>query len=86
MEYKTKISSKGQVVIPKVIREKYGYREGVEITFKPIDNTRLLIERSPRLSELFGFLGKAEASKVLLEERAREAEAERERNKELERR
>lgn len=62
MEYKAKISSKGQIVIPKDIRERYGYRKGVEVTFKPIDNTKLLIERSPRLSELFGYLGEAEAS------------------------
>ena len=75
MEYKAKISSKGQIVIPKDIRERYGYSKGGEVTFKPIDNTKLLIERSPRLSELFGYLGEAETSKILIKERAEEAEA-----------
>lgn len=86
IEYKAKISSKGQVVIPKDIRERYGYRKGVEVTFKPIDNTKLLMERSPMLSELFGFLGEAEASKVLLKGRVEEAEAEGQRDEELRRR
>ncbi|MEM1659012.1 MAG: AbrB/MazE/SpoVT family DNA-binding domain-containing protein [Candidatus Jordarchaeales archaeon] len=88
MEYKAKISRKGQVVIPKEIREKYGYREGVEVTFRPIDETRLLIERTPRISELFGFLEGAEATKVLLEEREKELKGggEDQREKELLRR
>lgn len=86
MKYKAKISSKGQVVIPKDIREKYGYQRGVEVTFKPVDDNRLLLTRSSRLSELFGFLGEAEASKVLLRERAKESEAERQRDEELRRR
>jgi AbrB family looped-hinge helix DNA binding protein len=88
MEYKTRISSKGQIVIPKEIREKYGYREGVEVILKPIDETRLLIERSPRLSELFGSLGEAKATETLLQEREKESKsgAEKQRDKELSRR
>ncbi len=85
MEYRTKISSKGQIVIPKEIREKYGYREGVEVTLKPIDETKLLIERPRRLSELFGSLGGARAAETLLREREKEldSEVEKEREEEL---
>ncbi|MEM2959845.1 MAG: AbrB/MazE/SpoVT family DNA-binding domain-containing protein [Candidatus Jordarchaeaceae archaeon] len=88
MVYKTKISSKGQIVIPKEIREKYGYREGVEVTLKPIDETKLLIERSPRLSELSGYLGEAKAAETLQREREKElnSEVEKEREEELSRR
>ncbi len=28
VEYETKISSKGQIVIPKEIKEKYGFKRG----------------------------------------------------------
>lgn len=75
-------------MIPKEIREKYGYREGVEVTLKPVDETKLLIERSPRLSELFGSLGKARAAETLLREREKELNSgvEKEREKELSRR
>jgi len=85
MEFKTKISVKGQIVIPKEIREKYGFKKGVEVVIKPLDDTRLIIERAPRLSELFGFLGEIEATKILLEERKREIEVEEKRISELER-
>jgi AbrB family looped-hinge helix DNA binding protein len=84
MEFKTKVSVKGQIVIPKELREKYGYREGVEVTLKPLNETTLIIERAPRLTELFGFLGGAEASKILLEEREKEVKAERQRRREIE--
>lgn len=48
----------------------------------------MLIERTPRVSELFGTLKGAEAAKVLLEEREKELkeEGEMEREKELLRR
>jgi len=86
MEFKTRISTKGQIVIPKEIREKYGFRKGVEVIIKPLDETRLIIKRAPRLSELFGFLGEAKATEMLLEERKKEIEIEEERISELEHR
>jgi hypothetical protein len=46
---------------------------------------RILLKRVPRLSELFGFLGDAKASEVLLTDRTREARFERERHREFER-
>ena len=80
---RVKVSSKGQIVIPSEIRDRYGFTKGTELIVKPLDENRLLLERVPRLSELFGFLGKAEASKVLLEDREREVYAENERREEL---
>jgi len=84
MEFRTKVSTKGQIVIPKELRERYGYREGVEVILKPLNETTLLLERAPRLTELFGFLGEVEASKILIEERSREVKTERGRREELE--
>lgn len=82
-EYKVKMSSKGQIVIPGEIREKYGYRKGTELILKPLDENRILLERVPTLSEFFGFLGDIEASKILLKKREREVRVERERRGEL---
>lgn len=84
VEYETRISSKGQIVIPKEIREKYGFKKGVKVVIKPIGKTKLLIERAPRLSELFDILEGIEATKVLLEEREKEIKVEKERLVELE--
>jgi len=83
MRHKIKMSSKGQIVIPGEIREKYGYEKGTELIVTPLDENRILLERVPKLSEFFGFLGSVEASKVLLREREREVRAEMERRKEL---
>lgn len=80
---KIKVSSKGQIVIPLEIREKYGYGKGTELVITPLDENRILLERVPKLSEFFGFLGNVEASRFLLMEREREARAEMERRKEL---
>ena len=83
LKYKTKVSSRGQVVIPKELRERYRYTAGVELTLTPLSENRLLLERIPKLSDIFGFLGDVEASKILLAERESETSAEEERRKEL---
>ena len=80
---RVKVSSKGQIVIPGEIREKYGYKKGTELIVTPLDENRILLERVPKLSEFFGFLGSVEASKILLMEREREVRAEMERRREL---
>lgn len=80
---RVRISSKGQIVIPGEIRKKYGYSKGTELVVVAVDGNKILLERVPRLSELFGFLGDVEASKALASERESEAKAERERRKEL---
>ncbi|MEM3069923.1 MAG: AbrB/MazE/SpoVT family DNA-binding domain-containing protein [Candidatus Bathyarchaeia archaeon] len=82
-ERRVRVSSKGQIVIPLEIRERYRYEKGTELIITPLDENRILLERVPKLSELFGFLGNTEASKTLLMERKREAQAERERLEEL---
>ena len=82
-KHRVKVSSKGQIVIPSDIRDRYGFTKGTELIVKPLDENRILLERVPRLSELFGFLGEAKVSNVLLEAREREVCAENERRKEL---
>ena len=82
-EHKTRISSKGQIVIPKEIRERYGFEKGVEVVIKPVNETKLIIERIPRLSELFGVFKEAKMTEVLFKERERESKIEEERFREL---
>ena len=84
-EHKIRVSTKGQVVIPEEIRKEYGIETGSELTLKPLDKNRLILEKVPKLSELFGFLGEADSIKVLAKERDREVRIERERDEELRR-
>ncbi|MDA4131104.1 MAG: AbrB/MazE/SpoVT family DNA-binding domain-containing protein [Thaumarchaeota archaeon] len=84
-EHKIRVSTKGQVVIPEEIRKRYGIIPGMELTLKPLDKNRIIVEKVPRLSEFFGFLGKAETIEVLRKERQLEFKVERERDEELRR-
>jgi len=43
---KTKVSSRGQVVIPLDIRKRYGIREGMNIEWIPRDANTLLVQRA----------------------------------------
>jgi AbrB family looped-hinge helix DNA binding protein len=81
--YKIKVSSKGQIVIPSEIRDNYGFAKGTELVVTMLDENRLLLERVPKLSDLFGFLGNVEASRSLLADRKREAKVEKERREEI---
>lgn len=83
LTYRTKVSSRGQVVIPKEVREKVGVDSGTELTVTVLDDNTILLEKVPPLSELFGFMGTAEASKALLKKRESETKAEKERRVEL---
>lgn len=82
-KYRIRVSSKGQIVIPGEIRQRYGYTKGTELVVTLVDENRLLLERVPKLSDLFGFLGNVKVSKILLANREREVRAERERREEL---
>lgn len=84
-DHKIRVSSKGQVVIPEDMRKEYGITTGSELILKPLDENRLILEKVPKLSDLFGFLGKANAAKLLAKERETELVAERERDEELRR-
>lgn len=70
-------------MIPKELRDKLRLSSGAELALRPLDENTILMERVPSLSELFGFLGRVEASKVLLRLREAETKAERERRVEL---
>ena len=81
--HRTRVSAKGQVVIPKALREQLGIEKGLEFSLTPIDENRILLEKVPKLSKLFGFMGRARGATLLLEERTSEATRESERLSEL---
>ncbi len=81
--HKTRVSAKGQVVIPKALRAKLGIEKGLELTLTPLDDNRLLLEKVPRLSQLFRFMGRTRGAALLLEERSSEVQAEEKRLSEL---
>jgi len=82
-EHRVRVSSKGQVVIPQEIRNEYRISSGTELTLKPLDKNRIIIERVPKLSEYFGSLGSVRATDLLEEARRSELKIERERDEEL---
>lgn len=64
-----RVGSKGQVVIPKELRERAGLHPGTEVDFE-IDGDRItLVRHRPTLGGMFPNTGMAER---LLEDRARE--------------
>jgi AbrB family looped-hinge helix DNA binding protein len=82
---KVRVSSKGQVVIPQEIRKEYKISTGTELTLKPLDKNRLIMERVPKLSEFFGALRSSKATELLLKERDLEGKVESQRDEELRR-
>jgi len=75
--YRTKISSKGQVVIPSALRQRLGLSQGTTATWRE-ENGRLVLTplTLQRIRELRGCLkpkpGETSAFEALFEERARE--------------
>lgn len=54
-----KLNAKGQLVIPKWLREEYGWREGTVLELRPLAAGVMLQELPPktrRIEELFGIL------------------------------
>lgn len=50
------ITSKGQITVPKEVRERLGLREGDTIAFIPIDGSALLLPRNKPAESIFGLL------------------------------
>lgn len=54
MEVAARVSSKGQITIPRAVREALGIEEGDEVLFR-LEGQRAVIARTPNLLELAGF-------------------------------
>ena len=53
MEAAAKLSSKGQVTVPKVVRDALGIKEGDEIVFR-VEGNRAVLARTPNFLDLAG--------------------------------
>jgi antitoxin PrlF len=49
-----RVSSKGQITIPKSVRDTLGLREGDQVVFRLIKGERAILARTPDLLELAG--------------------------------
>src|SRR5207302_11255271 len=65
------------------VRERLGIEKGLELTLIPLDENRLLLEKVPRLSQLFKFMGRARGAALLLDDIASETQIDDERLSEL---
>ena len=75
---KAKVSAKGWVVIPAVLRKRFGIKPGASVVFQETpDGIVLTPETRDPVDALFGKLaGKTSLTDALLKERAREAKHE----------
>jgi antitoxin PrlF len=53
MDVAAKITSKGQVTVPKAVRDALGIKEGDEVTFR-VEGSRAVLARTPDFLELAG--------------------------------
>ena len=53
MDVAARLTSKGQVTIPKAVREALGLRDGDEVVFR-VEGMRAVLARTPDLMELAG--------------------------------
>ncbi len=53
MDAAAKITSKGQVTVPKVVRDALGIREGDEVVFR-VEGNRAVLARTPDFLDLAG--------------------------------
>jgi antitoxin PrlF len=53
MDAAAKVTSKGQVTVPKVVRDALGIKEGDEVVFR-VEGNRAVLARTPDLLELAG--------------------------------
>ena len=76
--HKAKVSAKGWVVIPAVLRKRFGIKPGTSIVFQEADDGIVLVpETTDPVDALFGKLaGKISLTDALLKERTREIKRE----------
>jgi AbrB family looped-hinge helix DNA binding protein len=76
----TKLSAKGQVVLPKGVRDAYGWNQGVEFVVEPTSNGVLLRakarKKSSRVAELAGMLRRKGRKRVSIRTMAAAIESE----------
>jgi antitoxin PrlF len=53
MDAAAKVTSKGQVTVPKAVRDALGIREGDEVVFR-VEGSRAVLARTPDLLDLAG--------------------------------
>lgn len=75
---KAKVSAKGWVVIPAVLRNRFGIKPGTSVVFQEVADGIILIPRAKDpVDELYGKLaGKMSLTDALLEERSEEIKRE----------
>ncbi len=56
MSYQSKITSKGQVTIPKDLRDRFGFKEGEEVLMVPENEGILLKHRMDSMRSLRGLM------------------------------
>lgn len=54
MDVAARVSSKGQITIPKSVREALNLSEGDQVVFRVIEGERAILARTPHLLELAG--------------------------------
>ncbi len=68
LTYEATLTSKGQVTVPKEVRERLGLRAGRKVRFSLEDGERVTMEPAGHsISDLFGILGKPPRSATLEE-------------------
>ncbi len=55
MDAAAKVTSKGQVTVPKVVRDALGIKEGDEVVFR-VEGTRAVLARTPDFLDLAGMI------------------------------
>ena len=66
-----KVMERGQITIPKEIRDRYGIKAGSELKILPVEEGLLLVKEKPGKSpfrEIFGILGKHINSDSVIED------------------
>ncbi|MGH9281034.1 MAG: AbrB/MazE/SpoVT family DNA-binding domain-containing protein [Acidimicrobiales bacterium] len=77
MDAAAKVTSKGQVTVPKAVREALGIKDGDKVVFR-VDGNRAVLARTPDLLELAGSISVPAAKRnVAWDEVLRRTRAER---------